>query len=154
MKVVGDTAWRGLERTSASLEDGEVALLQFRLGSSAYGVVTIESGVYGQPGYQRLGVFAHPDGSLKAPKNDGSGFINAKTLIPSGQYEREAWTVLLLAVDAQQFHLRAWQRDDPAKAGSYEVSLNSGGSWRLRPGRRMEDCGWTATGKVGCIHSA
>ena len=132
LKVVGDTAWRGVERTSASLEDGEVALLQFRLENSANGVVTIESGVYVQPGYQRLGVFAHPDGSLKAQKNDGSGFINAKTLIPSGQYEREAWTVLLLAVDAQQFHLRAWQRDNPAKAGSYEVSLNSGGGWRLR----------------------
>lgn len=114
-----------LLRTSYSLSDGKLVLLQVRLaGGSVRALSSLENASDGR----RWEVYFH-DGLAEVQYNQSGSWATAPLL--SG-IQNDRWYVVLLAVDNQQFVARLWERDRPQVLGEFTHAMPANLNWRFR----------------------
>ncbi len=138
MVLPGDSVERNVYRSGNSISNGEVVITQFRVsGGTARGVAAVETGTEGTGSYRRWGVLAKPNPSnpsqamLVAQTVVGTTTSEVATLIQPGTFKRDAWYVVVLIVDDQNFFIRVWERDNPTVAGQYMAGFASGQNWHF-----------------------
>jgi YD repeat-containing protein len=119
-------------RSTSSLSNGEMMLVQFRLqGSDSAAVLAWLTGTQAQGTYRRWGLYVKNDPGHPAvlQYHDGTnfdpptyGFREGESL---GNIAENTWYSLLLTMDNQQMIVRLWNLDDPGTVQTVKMSTPS-----------------------------
>jgi len=134
LKLVEDSTWGGVQRSSPALSEGEAVVTQFMLGSgSGEAILAWEVGTCCGAGYYRRGVYVKEDGTLVTSIYDNGIPLDETLLLSSAQFARDAWYTLLMVVD-DDLYVRIWKRDNPILISEQEIALrqNPFAEWRFK----------------------